>query len=300
MRCTSGDANTSDHPYLANNILHSLFADCTVSANGIKLSTANGHSAHKCFIETDFSHGTDAKKTWLKCQDYQYEENPGPFPAATSDMRRTTVRQSARLTLYGKSAVDFFSCEKHLVSGITLGFSMRRSQVGFAVISEDAAKHYLVKIDETNLFTRKMTVSDNVFGAIEKTLLKTPAASRYDEVITETFLAKTGQQSWKHEGVFTKEPIRRVIVALCVGTAVTGTNTANSFHYQKFGLREITIYRNGFVTAGTPMSKSDNERLYYNSMIALAYLENCKRIPLSEFANHYIMVFDLISTQETT
>ena len=235
LRFTAGDANASDLPYFANNILHSLFADCTVSANGIKISTANGHYAHKSFIETEFSHGTDAKKTWLKCQGYEYEENPGTIPAAISDIRKRTVRQSARITLYGKVAVDFFSCEKHLVSGVTLRISMRRSQDDFAVISEDAAKHYEVKIDEANLFVRKMTVSDNVVGAIEKTLLKTPAIYRYNEVITKTFLATTGQQSWKHEDIFTKEPIRRVIVALCVGTAFIGTNTANPFHYQKFG-----------------------------------------------------------------
>ena len=171
------------------------------------------------------------------------------------------MRQSARITLYGKLAVDFFSREQHLVSGVTLRSSMRRSQDDFAVISEDPAKHYKVKIDEDNLFIRKMTVSDNVV---------------------------------------TKEPIRRVIVALCVGTAFIGTNNANPFLYQKFGLREITIYRNGFATAGTPMSTTDNKRLYYNSMSALAYVENGHGIPLSEFANHYIMVFDLISTQEAT
>ena len=65
---------------------------------------------------------------------------------------------------------------------------MRRSQDDFAVISEDPAKHYKVKIHEAYLFIRKMTVSDNVIGAIEKTLLKTPAIYRYNEVITKTIL----------------------------------------------------------------------------------------------------------------
>ena len=113
-------------------------------------------------------------------------------------------------------------------------------------------------------------------------------------------MATTGQQSWKHEVIFTKEPIRRVIVALCVGTAFIGTNNANPFQYRKFGLREITIYQNGFATAGTPMSTTDNKSLYYNSRNALAYVEKDHGIPLSEFATHYIMVFDLTSTQEAT
>ena len=63
LRYTHGDANASDLPHFANNILHSLFTHCTVSAFGIKISTANGHYAHKSFIETEFPHGADAKKT---------------------------------------------------------------------------------------------------------------------------------------------------------------------------------------------------------------------------------------------
>ena len=92
LRYTHGNVNASDLPYFAKNILHSLFPDCTVSANGINFSTANGHYAHKSCMETEFSHGTDAKKTWLKFQDYEYEENPGTIPAAKSDIRKRTVR----------------------------------------------------------------------------------------------------------------------------------------------------------------------------------------------------------------
>ena len=53
---TTGDANNSDTPHLVNNALHSLFTDCSVLANGIKISSANGHYAHKSFIEKEFSH----------------------------------------------------------------------------------------------------------------------------------------------------------------------------------------------------------------------------------------------------
>ena len=165
---------------------------------------------------------------------------------------------------------------------------------------EAAGKNYKVKIDEANLFVRKMTVSDNVVGAIEKTLLRTPAMYRYNEVITKNFLATTGQQSWKHEDIFTKEPKRRLIIALCAGDAFIGTNTVNPFSYRKFGLREITVFQNGFVTAGTPMSTVDNKLLYYNSMRALACVENGHGIILSEFSNHFILFFDLTSTQEAT
>ena len=62
------------------------------------------------------------------------------------------MRESEQITLYGKLAVVFFSCEKHLVSGVTLRLSFRRSQDDFVTISETAAKIYKVKFDEANLF----------------------------------------------------------------------------------------------------------------------------------------------------
>ena len=58
----AADVTKTDAPYFCINVLHSLFSDCTVSANGLKISNANGNYAHKSFIETDFSHNKDAKK----------------------------------------------------------------------------------------------------------------------------------------------------------------------------------------------------------------------------------------------
>ena len=62
LRYTAGDATATDAACIVNNVVHSLFDDCTSSANGIKFSSANRHYAHKSFMVTEFSHGTDAKK----------------------------------------------------------------------------------------------------------------------------------------------------------------------------------------------------------------------------------------------
>ena len=48
------------------------------------------------------------------------------------------------------------------------------------------------------------------------------------------------------------------------------------------------------------MDTTDNKRLYFNSMAALAYVESGHGISLSDFPHHYVMVFDLTSTQEAT
>ena len=300
LRYDGGDPTLSDDAMFVNNVLHSLFADCTITANGLKISTANGLYGHKSFIETEFSHSSDAKKTWLRCQGYSYEAAPNTFTNNVFTARKEACRLSAVQTFYGKVAVDVFSCDKQLINGVSLRISFLRAQDDFVTISEDQAKRYKVQITEANLYVRKMVVNDNVVSAIERTLLKSPAMYRYNEVIAKTFLASNGQMSWKHEDVFMKEPIRRLAIAMNTNAAFVGNRVQNPFWYQKFDLSEITIYRNGLPIAGTPTSTIDDKRVYFSSLGSLAYIENGHGIPLNEFPNHYILVFDLTSTQEAS
>ena len=104
------------------------------------------------------------------------------------------MRQSAECTSYGKVAVDNFTCDRHLLSGVTLRIAFRRSIYDFDIISDDAAKHYKVKIVEANLYVRKMTLNDDV-SANEKTLLTSPASYPDLETLTKTFLASTDLRS---------------------------------------------------------------------------------------------------------
>ena len=60
----TADTAKTDAPYFCNNVLHSLFSDCTVSDNGLKISNANANYAHKSFIETEFAQTQDAKNNW--------------------------------------------------------------------------------------------------------------------------------------------------------------------------------------------------------------------------------------------
>ncbi len=180
---------------LVNNALHSLFCECSVTANAVKVSSANGLYAHKSCFETEFSHGKDAKDTWLQFQGYTYETNPAANP---TNARKALFRPSAEqhfFHFFGKLTIDFFSCEKHMISGVALRISFRKSNDDIVVITDDADKHYRVEITEANLYVQKMIVSDEVVTAIERTLLKTPEIYRYNEVISKFFLASTGAKS---------------------------------------------------------------------------------------------------------
>lgn len=300
LRYDNTSTANSDLPIFVNNTLHSLFSECTITANGIKISNSNGVYAHKAFIETEFSNSQEAKKTWLKCQGYTYEEAPQTVTSTVFTERQAETRSSAEVTYFGKVAADIFSCDKHLLSGVSLRISFVRSRPEFVLIHDDVTKNYKIKILQASLYVRKMTVSDQVFTAIEKTLTKTPALYHYTEVLPKTYLIPSGNRSWMKEDIFSKEPIRRFALALCTNAAFLGSKMSNPFHYQKFNLNEVTVYRNGFPVAGTPLSTENEKRIYISSMDALAFGYHSHGIPFQDYTNHFVMVFDLTSTQQAS
>ena len=68
LRYDNTDPTVYDSPFLVNNSLYSVFSDCTLSANGLKIINASSNFAHKSFIGTEFSNSKGAKDSWLKCQ----------------------------------------------------------------------------------------------------------------------------------------------------------------------------------------------------------------------------------------
>ena len=295
----AADVTKTDAPYFCNNVLHLLFSDCTVSSNGLKTSKANENYAYKSFIETEFSHNQDAKNTWLACQGYSYEENHGTLSTTEVNRRKALVRQTNECTFYGKVAVDVFACDSHLMSGVTLRIAFRRSIDDFVIMSDDAAKHYKVKIVDANLYLRKMTLNDQVVSAIEKTLLTIPSSYPYLETLTKTFLASTGLHSWKQEDIIAREPNRILVLCLNTNQAFLGNNRQNPFHFRKFYLEQIYIYRNGMPVADSPISTNDDKRLYFNTTSDLVSIDNGHGISLTD-PNHFIIVFDLTSCQQAS
>ena len=92
-----------------------------------------------------------------------------------------------------------------------------------------------------------------------------------------------------------------MILVMSSNTAYLGTNRTNPFHNQKIQLNEIIDFRNGLAIAGTPVSTTDNKRIYYNTLEALDFvLKISHGISFASYQNHYIVAFDLTPTQEVS
>ncbi len=63
LRHHDTDDTISDRPKFVNNSMQSLFSECDLYANGIKISSANGLYGHKAYVETEMSHNMACKET---------------------------------------------------------------------------------------------------------------------------------------------------------------------------------------------------------------------------------------------
>lgn len=287
---------TKDEVFFVNNIMHSLFSNCEVSFNNTLIYTSNGLYAHKALIETEMSHTQGSKESLLYCQGYTYEADPGDSTTAPFAARQELTKNSTVLSLYGRLAIDVFNNDKLLIPNTNLRIKLLRTNAAFCLIGDDPAKNYKVKITRATLHMRQMIVSESVHRSLTLALAKSPARYVYPEMHSKTFIIPDHQNSFVKENIFNNEPIRRLVLAMNTNAKFTGSLGTNPFHYQKFGLREVRISRGGLPLVA--MNVENNVRPYYNTIKSISFDQDGPGIPLKDYNNHYILVFDLTSTQQ--
>ena len=85
---------------------------------------------------------------------------------------------------------------------------------------------------------------------------------------------------------------------MITNSAFTGSHTENPFWYQQFDLKQIRILRGGQPIVD--FEAADNCRLYATIMKAMNFQDDIPSIPIDNFKDHNVLVFDLISMQDAT
>ncbi len=298
---------TTDTACVVNNILHSAFSNVEASLQGVQISSSNNLYGHKAFIETELSHPTECKNTWLVTQGYQYEKQPGTAATPALVTRRAKNLTGNWNTFYGRLALDFLNVEKYLIPGVNLRIKMVRAPSEFAVVvlaGLAGTNRYQIRIDEANLFVHKVEVAGEEYARLERSLSARPAFYEFLEVIPKTYLIPAGHNQMIEEDIFNAAPIRRLVVAMNLSEDFRGSLGSNPFHYRKFDLKRVMLYREGASVGCTPLRLDQNTRAYYNTIKALNAAHAGNGLKLEDFDNHFILVFvltaDLESSDDTT
>ena len=277
-----------------NNIMHSMISNVEVYINNQQIYNSKGFFAHKTYISNNFKAATSEYKGVLHCEGYDYEQdtediaNPLPDPFFT--MRMKLLSRPDGFMLYGKLGIDFFSTSELLYPNTKIRLRLIRARPNFYMIRHNP--NVSLGIVDCSLYTRRIAPKDNYH---KKSI---PVEYNYLETLAKTFIIPAGQNQFIQENIFNNASIRRIAIAMNTNSAFTGSFTENPFWYQQFDLRQIRIPRGGQPIVD--FDTADNCRLYVTTMKAMNCQDDIPSIPIDDFKDQYVMVFDMTSMQDAT
>ena len=197
--------------------------------------------------------------------------------------------------LYGKLGVDFFTTLELLYPNMKIRIRLIRARPNFYMISDNP--NVSLGIVDCSLYSRRITLKDDYHKKRMDMLAYSPVEYNYFETLAKTFIIPARQNQFIQENIFNNAPIRRIAIAMNTNSAFTGSFTENPYWCQQFGLRHIRILRGG--QSVVDYDTSDNCRLYVTTMRAMNFHDDIPSIPIDNFKDHYVLVFDLTSMQDT-
>lgn len=288
-----GSSSTTSLVIPVNNMMHSLFSNVELYMNGTPVYTSNGLYGHKAFISNEISHTAGMKNSLLKCQGYEFDSNP-------SDGSDRALYHGQKRNFFGKLCVDAFTCDQYLLPGVNCRLRLTRADndfITFVLPDTKTNTQFSAVITDIRLFVRKIAVHSSSLNYIEGMLARGHTARyNYSEIMPKTYVVPNGQNEFTQEDVFNRAPIRRLVLAMNTNSAFRGSKFANPFHYQKFNLSNIKIIRGSQTIVD--MKTEDDTEPYVTTLKALKFDDDGPGIDVSSFSDHYILAFDLTSTQE--
>ena len=285
------------HITVVNNILHSIFSTGELYINNHQIYNSNGLYAHKSHISNNFKSTLTGYKGVLQCEGYDYEEDPmnlleGPF----FTRRMKLYSRPDGFMLYGKLGIDFLTTSKLLYTNIKVRIRLIRARPNFYMISENP--NVSLGIVDCFLYTRRVMLNEDYHKKRMSQLAYAPVEYNYMETLAKTCIIPARQNQFILENIFNNAPIRRKVIAMNSNSGFTGSFADNPFWYQQFNLRDIRIFRGGQLIVNH--DTTDNCRLYVTTMKGMNFQDDFPSIPVDNFKNHYVLVFDLTSVRDAT
>ena len=199
-------------------------------------------------------------------------------------------------TLYGKLRIDFFSTSELLYPKMEFRLRLIRARPNIYMISDNP--NVSLAIVDCSLYTRRIALKDDYPKKRMDMLGYVPVEYNNLETLAKTFIIPARQNQFIQENIFNNAPIHRVAIAMNTNSAFIGSFTENPFSYQQFDLRQIRVLRGGQPIVN--FDTADNCRLYVTTMKAMNFQDDIPSIPIDDFKDLYVLVFDLTSIQDAT
>lgn len=309
-KAEGSEAALANAPGVVNNLLHSLFTQCTVSLNNVQVSQINDYN-YKAFIENILNYGTDATRTHLESVGWSLDPSnldslTGENPALTA--RKQIFSPGRKVEIMGKLHVDVFNQPRFLPNNIDIKISLQKAKTAFYIMEPAATGQSDVKIVEANIFVDHVHVNPNILLAHDKVLeAGTTAKIPYKKSMIRQYTINAGQYSLSIDNLIIGQLPNLLIFTMIPNDAYSGNRARNPFNFKHYDLQQFCLYVDGRQVPGKPLlfnhgsTNNDASSLQttrgYNTLFratGINYFDRGHQITKQLYDNGYFMLaFDL-------
>ena len=153
-------------------------------------------------------------------------------------------------------------------------------------------------IDDCSLYFRQIALKDGYHKEPMEMLACFPVELNYLENLAKTFIIPARHTQFVQGNIFNSAPVRQIAIAMNTNSVFTGSYIENPFWYQQFDLRQSRTLRGD--QAIVDVDAADFCRLYDFTMKTMNFQDYIPSIPIGNFEEHYVLMFNLTSMQDAT
>ena len=251
-------------PTFVNNLMHSYFQNVEISLNGTPISSANNLYLFKTLVETELLHNASCKESWLRCQGYEFEIDPGDIAdgKAFTNRQKLANNLTTKFSFYGRLA-DSFLADNHkfLLPGVEVRVRLYRSPDQFVLIHPNSAKEsqgdFSLQILNASLLVHKLELKNETYLTIEGMLSKKAAHYDFREIVPKPFLISSGVTMYFRDYIFNRAPISRLGMFMVPETSFSGNFETNPFPFRLMNLETVRLNREGSLDGATLLHLND-------------------------------------------
>jgi len=164
---SGNNVDVSDHTGMVNNLLHSIFSECTVVLNGTTITQSNEHYNYRSYLESLLTYGTDAAAKYLT-NAYWYRDTGDMLPSDPTSATITAMTNrgfntrwdklsgSKDLQLFGRLLSDLFNVPLVLLPGVSLQIKLTKALPSFYLFSKEAGSKTTFKFLDAQLLVKSV------------------------------------------------------------------------------------------------------------------------------------------------
>ena len=146
---------------------------------------------------------------------------------------------------YGRIHSEIFEQKKLLLSKITLGLKLHRSDPKFLFMAQEATEQYNINLDRAMLIVNVKKIASHVRTAHEARLLTTNAKYPLRQVQMKFFTRGANRGDLSEPNLVNGVLPKKVVIGLVDTDAFNGDYQKNPFNFKHFNVNYVAMRRNG-------------------------------------------------------